>query len=89
MKLYALKHIETGLLMGVSVDGTGDAEFCGSYRAELNLPSKYDNDYIPWTTTNYGTATRAAETDVPWYNSSMDSPMNKYVGKLEVIEFTA
>lgn len=90
MKLFALRHVETGRLMFFDVDSNGDdAEFCGSTRTSLSLPYRDDADGNVWVTTSRAVADKAAETNTPWYNADLSSPENEYVGLLEVAELFA
>lgn len=84
MKLFALRHKTEGWFAGFTVASNGDdAEFCNDTTVELE---RYSNAI--WVTTSKEVADKVAVTDTPWYNSCPESPSNRFVGELEVVEFS-
>lgn len=84
MKLFALRHKTEGWFARFVVTANGDdAVFCNDTAVDLERYS----DAI-WVTASKEVAEKVAVTDTPWYNSCPESPGNRYVGELEVVEFT-
>lgn len=67
--LYGIEEIKTHQLLKVSVSGTGDAEDCNSYEAELNTYG--DTIYL---VNNEEIANKVLKDDIGWYNSSLEHP---------------
>lgn len=69
-KLYAIQHVPSGELLGLSVRSNGDdAEFCGDCTVELE---RYGESV--WATTKLRQAQIVMEETIPWYNSGLDQP---------------
>ena len=86
MKYYALRHIPSMTLLGISVSSNGDdAEFCNSLSVEFDT----HHDDTPWITNRKGLIERLISDPVGWYNSDIDQPeLPKHLmGKVEIIEF--
>ena len=81
--LYALKLKGTDKLLGFDVESNNDADFCVSMSYEL---SEY-SDKI-WTTTSKENAINVANSTSEYYNADFTSPINKYIGRIEVVELT-
>ena len=78
--MFALKYKDTGKLVGfyaTSLDGEISPDVI--YR----LSHSGDNF---WVTTSRAVAEKAAVTDTEMYNADFDTPINPYIGKLEVVE---
>lgn len=70
-----------GKLVGFSAVSNGDAEFSVSVAFELDGSSP-----SIWVTTSKSVAERVAANSTKWYNAGSESPINPYVGALEVVE---
>lgn len=81
--LYALKLKGTDKLLGFDVESNNDADFCVSMSYKL---SEY-SDRI-WTTSSKANAIAVANSTSEYYNADYDSPINKYIGRIEVVELT-
>lgn len=78
MELYALRFKNSGELARLAVSGL---DTCGGYSADL---CKYSNTV--WTTTSRETAERVSSKGVHWFDSSVESPENPYVGTEDALE---
>ena len=81
--LYALKLKGTDKLLGFDVESNNDADFCVSMSYEL---SEY-SDRI-WTTSTVENAIAVANSTAEYYNADYDSPINKYIGQIEIVELS-
>lgn len=81
--LYALKLKGTDKLLGFDVESNNDADFCVSLSYEL---CEY-SDKI-WTTTSKSNAIEVANSTSEYYNAEFTSPINKYIGRIEIIELS-
>jgi hypothetical protein len=83
MTIYTLKLKGTDKLLGFdSIDMTG-ADFCVSVSYSL---CEY-SDKI-WTTLSKDIAERVANSTTEYYNAEYEYPVNKYIGQIEVAEFS-
>ena len=83
---YGLKIKTTKEVLTYSHSSNEGRDFCGDRTFKLGV-----RDYYPiWMTTEKEVAQRIVESkECPrWYNSSLDNPMNPYVGDLEIFEFS-
>lgn len=83
MKLYALKLKETGNLMGFDCIDNDGQDFCVEISYEL---SQYSNKI--WVTPSKEHAEKVLNNTCVYYNADYNSPINNYVGKLEIVEFS-
>jgi hypothetical protein len=85
---YAIMHKDSQTFLEVSATGNGDAEFCGSYSAELSPGGK--NPLTAWTTGTYEGAMRVVNDPPKWYNTGLETPQHRYKkSELVVVEITA
>lgn len=80
MKMFALRDKETGDMVGFETE-SNDGEFCVDTVFTLSL----DVENV-WVTSCRQTALEVSKFSESWYNASFSSPVNPYVGKLEVVE---
>lgn len=80
MRMFALRDKENGKLVGFETE-SNDGEFCIDTTFTLSL----DVENV-WVTTCKQTALEVSKFSESWYNASFSSPVNPYVGKLEVVE---
>ena len=72
-RLYMLYY--NGKPLHFTVDSNEDAEFCNDTTVELT-----DDDYYPvWTTNDVRIAAYVKYVSTDWYNSSIETPVNRYV----------
>ena len=72
-RLYMLYY--NGKPLHFTVDSNKDAEFCNDTTVELT-----DDDYYPvWTTNDVRIAAYVKYVSTDWYNSSIETPVNRYV----------
>lgn len=84
MILYALRHVKKDILLSVSASYNGDeAEFCNTNTVEF----EDDIGATAWVTNDRAIAEAALITNMPWYNSDSERPVNPFVGELEIVEF--
>lgn len=81
--MFALRHKESGKLLGFYTSSNDDMEDCGSTSTRLELNPIFDN---VWVVTKRSIAEKATDVNVDWYNAEFDTPQNEYVGQLEVVE---
>jgi hypothetical protein len=80
--MFALRSKKTGQLI-TFYSSANEGDFCVSVHFEL-VDSKYPDNV--WVVTSREVAEKAAITNTEWYNASFDTPENRYVGDLEVVE---
>lgn len=72
-KLYMLYY--NGKPLHFTMTNNGDADFCNDMTVELT-----DDDYYPiWTTNDVRIAAYVKYVSTDWYNSSIETPVNRYV----------
>lgn len=72
-RLYMLYY--NGKPLHFTIDSNGDAEFCNDTTVELT-----NDDYYPiWTTNDVRIAAYVKYVSTDWYNSSIETPVNRYV----------
>ena len=72
-KLYMLYY--NGKPLHFTIDSNEGAEFCNDTTVELT-----DDDYYPiWTTNDVRIAAYVKYVSTDWYNSSIETPVNRYV----------
>lgn len=77
-KLYMLYY--NGKPLHFTIDSNEGAEFCNDTTVELT-----DVDFYPiWTTNDVRLAAYVKYVSTEWYNSSVETPVNRYVGKVEI-----
>ena len=77
-KLYMLYY--NGKPLHFTIDSNEGAEFCNDTTVELT-----DDDYYPiWTTNDVRIAAYVKYVSTDWYNSSVETPVNRYAGKVEI-----
>jgi hypothetical protein len=81
--LYALILKGTDKLLGFDVESNNGDDFCVPMSYEL---SEY-SDRI-WTTSSKANAIAVANSTSEYYHADYDSPINKYIGRLEIVEVT-
>lgn len=81
MMLFALRNKEAGKLARFSTHSNAPAEFCCDVAYEL-----VDWGDQVWVTTSREIAEKAANRSEEWYNAGFETPENRFVGKLEVVE---
>ena len=84
MRMFALRDKENGKLVGFeteSNDGDSSVGFCVGTTFTLS----FDVENV-WVTTCKQTALEVSKFSESWYNASFSSPVNPYVGILEVVE---
>ena len=79
--MFALRNKKTGKLMGFTFTTNSDGDFCTE--VEFSLCDYSDSI---WIVTDRAVADKAATTNTDWYNAGFDTPGNRYVGELEVVE---
>ena len=79
--LYALKLKETGKFVGFDVSSNYNSDFCVEESYEL---CEY-SDKI-WVTPLKEIAEHVANSTTKYYNADFTSPINKYAGKLDVVQ---
>lgn len=82
MKLYALKLKGTDKLLGFE-SSTNEGDFCVDITYEL---CEYSEKI--WVVQSKEIAERVSKTTQKHYNADFQSPINKYIGQLEVVELT-
>jgi hypothetical protein len=86
MKYYALRHIPSKTLIGISVSSNGDnPEFCNAVSVEFDT----HYNHTPWITNSKELIERLISDPIGWYNSGTEQPeLPKHlIGKVEIIEF--
>ena len=77
-KLYMLYY--NGKPLHFTIDSNEGAEFCNDTTVELT-----DVDFYPiWTTNDVRIAAYVKYVSTDWYNSSVETPVNRYAGKVEI-----
>lgn len=80
MRMFALRDKENGKLVGFETE-SNDGEFC----VDTTFTLSFDVENV-WVTTCKQTALEVSKFSESWYNASFSSPVNPYVGILEVVE---
>lgn len=81
IKLYALRHVDTGKLVGYIANGVkDDTNF--HYSFDLSYPEEMPKKL--WVASSYEMANQAAFSNP--LDTSYETPNNSYVGSLEVVE---
>lgn len=78
--MYALRHKKTGNLMGFYSTPLYGGE-CAD--VEFSLTESIDN---VWVVQKKEVAEKVANDPGEWYNAWFTSPLNRFVGELEVVE---
>lgn len=80
--MFALRHKKTGKLMSVYASSNEGSDCCVSVRYSFTIGGS------PWVVNNRSTAETAMNTSEAWYNADYESPQNRYIGQLEIVELT-
>lgn len=84
MTLYALKIKGSNKLLGFETTKNEDTSNCIDITYELcNFSEKI------WVTPSKEIAEKVSKMTEKYYNADYDSPVNKYIGQLEVVELSA
>lgn len=83
--MFALRFKDTKEFVGFTASSNSDAIFACSVCFELERSSSSDN---VWVTTERAAAEFTANHSVEWYNANFNTPMNGFVGQLEVVELS-
>lgn len=81
--MFALRFKDTKELVGFTASSNGGAVFACEVCFELGRSTFSDN---VWVTTERAAAEFVADHSVEWYNANFNTPMNEFVGQLEVVE---
>lgn len=78
--MYALRRVSTGQFIGFTVSPSYSNEFCGETVWTLE-----ESDTQLWVTASFSEAVRAACNSTPWYNACFSTPINPFVGDIEIV----
>lgn len=87
--VYALRHIETGMLLRMTKSSNGDGEFCNDCTVRLDHWSGDDEpfDMDTWYIDEAFNAEYVRQFPTSWYNSSERTPQHDYEpDELEIVE---